>query len=54
MRVRIIQINVDAFGMVPKVLEKELEELEISRRFESMQTLALLKSMKELRSVLKI
>ena len=35
MRVTVIPIAIDALGTVPKSLERELEELEIRRKFET-------------------
>ena len=40
MKVTIIPIVIDAFGIVPKGLLKGLEELEIGRRVETIQTTA--------------
>ena len=41
MRVTVIQIVVGAFGMVPKSLETEQEELEMKGKIETIQITAL-------------
>ena len=53
MKVAVILIVVGAHGTVPKGLEKRLEKLEIRRRIKSIQTIALLRSARILRRVLK-
>ena len=42
MRIKIVPIVVDAFGTVSKILEKGLDELEISGRIETIQITALM------------
>ena len=49
MTVTVVPIMVGALGTVPKGLEKRLEELEIRRRIEPIQTTALLRSARILR-----
>ena len=51
MKVMVIQIVVDAFGMVTK--GKRLKELKIRERMENTQTIALLKSARILWRVLE-
>ena len=53
-RVILIPIVVGALGMVPKNLEKRLEELEIRGRIETILTIGLLRFTRILRRVLKI
>ena len=53
MRVTVIPIEIGALEMVPKGLERGLEELEIEGRIETMQSTALLKSAWILRRVLE-
>ena len=48
-----ILIVFDVLGMVPKGLEKRLEELEIRGRIETIQTTAVLRSARILRRVLE-
>ena len=48
-----IPIVIGALGMVPKGLERSLEELEIRGRIETIQTTALLRSARILRRVLE-
>ena len=52
MKVTIIPIVIGAFGTVTKGLLKGLEDLEVGRRVESIQTSALLKTARILRRVL--
>ena len=53
MKVTIIPIVIGAFGKVTKGLLKGLEDLEVGRRVETIQTTALLKTARILRRVLK-
>ena len=53
MKVTIIPIVIGAFGTVTKGLLKGLEDLEVGDRVETIQTTALLKTARILRSVLK-
>ena len=53
MKVMVMPIVGDAFGMVPKGLEAGQEELEIRRRIKNIQTTALLRIAGILRSVLE-
>ena len=48
-KVMVIPVVIGAFGMVPKCLEKRLEELKISKRVETIQTTVQLKSARILR-----
>ena len=43
MKFMMIPLETDALGTIPKSLERELEELEIDERVETIQTKALLK-----------
>ena len=43
MRVTVIPIIIGALGMIPKGLEREMEELEIGGGIETLQTKALLR-----------
>ena len=52
MRVTVIPIVIGVLGTVSKGLERGLEELEIEGRIETMQTTALLRSVRILRKVL--
>ena len=51
--VTIIPVMIDAFGTVTKGLLKGLEELEITRRVETIHTIALLRTARILRKVLE-
>ena len=53
MKVTIIPIVFSVFGTVTKGLLKELEDLEIGGRVETIQTMALLRTARILRSVLE-
>ena len=53
MKVIIIPIAIDAFGTVTKGLLKGLEDLEVGRRVETIQTTALLRMARILRRVLE-
>ena len=53
MKVTIIPIVIGAFGTVTKGLLKGLEDLEVGRRLEAVQTTALLKTARILRRVLE-
>ena len=53
MQVTIIPIVIGAFGTVSKGLLKGLEDLEVDRRVETIQTTALLRTARILRRVLK-
>ena len=53
MKVTVIPIVVGTLGMVPKGLEKRLEEVEIRGRIEIIQTTALLKLARILKRVLE-
>ena len=53
MQVTIIPIMIGAFGTVTKGLLKGLEDLEVDGRAESIQTMALLKTVRILRRVLE-
>ena len=53
MKVKVIPTDAGAFGTVPKTLEKELEEYKISRRIETIQTSALQRWVKIIKSVLE-
>ena len=53
MKVTIIPIVIGALSTVTKELEKELEDIEIRGRTETMQTIALLRSARILRIVLE-
>ena len=53
MKVTIIPIVIGAFGTVTKGLLKGLEDLEVGGRVETVQTTALLKTARILRSVLE-
>ena len=52
MKVKIIPIVIDAFGSVTKELLKDLEDLEVDGRVETIQTTALLSAARILRRVL--
>ena len=52
-KVRIVQIAIGAFGTVTKGLLKDLEDLEVSWRVETIQTTALLKTSRILRRILE-
>ena len=54
MKVTFIPIDIGAFGIVTEGLLKGLEDLEIRRQVETIQTTTLLRSARILRSVLKI
>ena len=54
MKVTAIPIVKDAFGMVSKNTERELEQLEIGERIENIQILALFRLARVLRRVLEI
>ena len=54
MKVTIIPIVIGAFGTVTKGLLKVLEDFEVGRRVETIQTTALLKTARILRRVLEI
>ena len=51
MRLKVVPIVVGALGMVPKGLEKRLEELEISGRIKAIQSTAMLRWARILRRV---
>ena len=53
MKLTIIPIVIGAFGTVTKGLLKGLEDLEVGGRVETVQTTALLKTARILRSVLE-
>ena len=53
MEVTIIPIVIGAFGSITKGLLKGLEDLEVGRRVESIQTTALLRTTRILRRVLE-
>ena len=53
MKVTIIPIVIGTFGTVTKGLLKELEDLEVGRRVETIQTTALLRMARILRRVLE-
>ena len=53
MRVKVLPIVIGALGKVPKGLERSLDELEIRGRIETIQTTALLKSARIIRSVVE-
>ena len=53
MKVTIIPIVIDAFGTITKGLWKWLEDLEVGRRVETIQTTAFLRTARILRRVLK-
>ena len=53
MKVTVILIVIDALGTAIKVLLKELEDVEIRGRVETIQTITLLRSARILRSVLE-
>ena len=52
MNVKIIPVVIGAFGTVTKGLFKGLEDLEVGRRVETIQTTALLRTARILRRVL--
>ena len=52
-KVKVVPILIGALGMVLKVLENNLDELEIRGRIETIQTTALLGSARILRRVLE-
>ena len=52
MKVTIIPIVIDAFGTVTKGLLKGLDDLEVEGRVETIQTTALLRTVRTLRRVL--
>ena len=54
MKVTIIPIVIDAFGPVTKGLLKGLEDVEVGRQMETIQTTALLKTARILRRVREI
>ena len=54
MKMTIIPIVIGAFGTVTKELSKGLEDLEVGRRVETIQTTALLRTARILRRVRKI
>ena len=54
MQVKIIPIVIGAFGTVTKGLLEGLEDLEVGRRVETIQTTALLRTVRIQRKVLKI
>ena len=53
MKVTIIPIVIGAFGIVSKGLLKGLDDLEVGGRVETIQTIALLRTVRILRRVLK-
>ena len=53
MKVTIVPIVIGAFGTITKGLLKGLEDLEIGRRVETIQTTALLRTARILRPVLE-
>ena len=53
MKVIIVLIVIGAFGTVTNGLLKELEDLEVGRRLETIQTTALLRTARILRRVLE-
>ena len=53
MKVTIVPIVIGAFGTVTKGLLKDLEDLEVGRRVETIQTTALLKTARIVRRVLE-
>ena len=53
MQVTEISIVIDALGTIPKWMIKGLDDLEIRRRVETIQTIALLRSARILRRVLE-
>ena len=53
MKVTIIPLVIGTFGMVTKGLLKDLEDLEVGGRVETIQTTALLKTARILRRVLE-
>ena len=53
MKLKVIPIVIGALGTVPKGLERGLENLEIRGRIETIQTIALLKSARIPRRILK-
>ena len=53
MKVTIIPIVIGAFGTLTKGLLKGLEDLEVGNRMETIQTTALLKTLRILRRVLE-
>ena len=53
MKVTIVSILIGTFGTLIEVLLKRLEDLEVSRQAETIQTTALLKTVRILRRVLK-
>ena len=53
MKVTIIPIEIGALGTVTEGLLKELEDLEVGGRVETIQTTALLKTIRILRRVLE-
>ena len=53
MKVTIVPIVVGAFGTITKGLLKDLEDLEVGGRVETIQTIALLKTTRILRRVLE-
>ena len=53
MKVIIIQIVIGAFDSVTKGLLKELEDLEVGRRVDTIQIIALLRTARILRRVLE-
>ena len=53
MKVTIVPIMIGAFGTVTKGLLKGLEDLEVGRRVETIQTTELLRTAKILRRVLE-
>ena len=52
MKVTIIPIVIDSFGAANKGLSKDLEDFEVVGRVETIQTTALLKTARILRSVI--
>ena len=52
MKVTIVQIVIGAFGTITKRLLKGLEELEVGRRVETIQVIALLRTARILRRIL--
>ena len=53
MKVTIVPIVIGAFGTITKGLLKELEDLEVGGRVETIQTITLLKTARILRRVLE-
>ena len=54
MKVTIVPITIGALGTITKGLLKELEDLEVDGRVETIQTTALLRTARILRRVLEI